>query len=94
MLQSRGFAPRLYASFSNGLAYQYLPGNILTVKTCREDDICRLVAQHMARFHQQLECFNSSSNQSNNKKTFLWDKIECFLSLAPTKFQDDAKQER
>jgi len=94
ILQSLGFAPRLYASFSNGLAYQYLPGNILTVKSCREDKICHLVAQHMACFHQQIEWTDSSSNHNSNKQTFLWDKIECFLSLAPTKFDDAAKQER
>jgi len=94
MLHSQGFAPRLYASFSNGMAYQYLPGNILTVTSCKEDKISCLVAQHLARFHRELECFDSSSNQTNSKKAFLWDKIECFLSLAPTKFDDDAKQEK
>lgn len=95
ILQSRGFAPKLYASFSNGLAYQYLPGNILTVKSCREEDIFHLVAQHMANFHQELNGFVSDPDQTNNQntKTFLWDKIECFLSLAPEKFHDDVKQE-
>jgi len=89
-LQARGFAPKLYASFSNGLAYQYLPGDILTVSSCREDNIFRLVAQHMASFHRQ---FGSNDTENQNAKTFLWDKMECFLSLAPKKFCDPVKQE-
>lgn len=81
-----GFGPVLYAYFSNGLAYQYLPGETLNVETCMDADIYPLVADKMAQFHRQLENMNynpSGRVEASTVQPILWDKLRSFLQLLP-----------
>ena len=85
-----GFGPTLYACFSNGLAYEYLPGETLTVDTCLDPNIYHLVAEKMAQFHQQL-CNMHSNSHSESKDTkliqpILWGKLNSFIKLLPEKY--------
>lgn len=96
ILGNFGFAPRLYATFNNGIAYQFIPGVTLNVNSCRDEEIFPLVAHQMAMLHQQLKHWEQASSRSKDTKAnpVLWDKIELFLSLVPEKFNDSAKQQR
>lgn len=47
-----GLAPKIYAIFENGLAYQYYPGQTLDVETVTNDNIWPLVATQMAKMHK------------------------------------------
>lgn len=81
-------APRLYASFQNGLAYEYVPGRTLDTETVIQPEIYKLVAKRMARMHKVNIVENSK------RKPMLWDKLQAFLDLVPEKFTDCDKQKR
>lgn len=87
LLHEVGLAPRLYATFLNGLVYEYVPGLVLTVETCRLQDTYYLVARTMANMH----CVGSNSGQ---KEPELWTKLKQFLKLTPKEFSDPQKQKR
>ena len=83
-----GFGPILYASFSNGLAYQYLPGETLTVKSCLDENIYPLVAEKMAHFHRQFENVKKhlcNEGGHSTMQSFLWRKLKRFIELLPEK---------
>ena len=86
-LHKHGFAPRLYATFSNGLAYEYVPGVTLTTKTVCDPNISLLVARHMAKMHK-------IKINSSNEQPLLWSKMQKFLSLLPEKYSNSRTEER
>lgn len=51
-LNKFGFAPRIYATFRNGITYEYIPGVILNTQSVFESKIWRLMAQKMAQLHK------------------------------------------
>lgn len=81
-------APRLYASFQNGLAYEYVPGRTLNDETVIQPEIYKLVAKRMAKLHKVNGVENSET------KPVLWDKMKEFLGLVPDRFSDCDKQKR
>lgn len=87
LLNSVGLAPNLYATFLNGLAYQFVPGTTLTDKTVTEPRIYDLVAKKMARLHK-VEV------PGKKKEPCLWRKMEKFYDLVPETFSDVDKQKR
>lgn len=90
LLHRYGFAPRLYACFDNGLAYEYVPGKTLTVDSVRDSRVWQLVASQMARMHKiKLEELDIE-----NMEPMLWPKMQQFLELVPQNFQDPEKQRR
>ncbi|KRT82156.1 phosphotransferase [Oryctes borbonicus] len=88
LLNKLGLAPRLYAAFNNGLSYEFVPGDTLTVKTVRNPKIYRLVANHMAKLHK-VKVPNVT-----NPEPILWTKMQRFLNLVPEEFSDPEKQRR
>ncbi|XP_057669731.1 ethanolamine kinase 1 [Diorhabda carinulata] len=87
LLNKAGIAPNLYASFTNGLTYRFLPGITLNNKSVRDPVISKLVARHMAVFHK-------IKPSEDNRDTFIWDKITKFIELVPDVFSDSDKNER
>ncbi|XP_059482907.1 ethanolamine kinase [Neocloeon triangulifer] len=87
VMHNAGYAPRLYATFENGLAYEYVPGVTLNTDTCRSLSIYPLVASMLARMHR-LECGEMP------KEAMVWTKCRQFIQLAPDVFMDAAKQRR
>lgn len=75
----------LYASFENGLAYEYVPGCTLNDETVTQPEIYKLVAVRMARMHKV---------KLTKPQPILWKKMQAFLDLVPEKFTDDNKQKR
>ncbi|XP_063706874.1 ethanolamine kinase [Culicoides brevitarsis] len=89
LLHRYGFAPRLYATFCNGLAYEYVPGRTLNVDTVTNPEIWPLVARQMARMHKiNLE------ETGSDKEPMLFGKMQQFFKLVPKKFTDPKKQEK
>ncbi|XP_058127024.1 ethanolamine kinase [Anopheles ziemanni] len=91
LLHRYGYAPALYATFTNGLAYEYVPGVTLTTSTCRHERIWPLVARRMAQMHKVSE---QSGTGANPVAPALPAKTEQFLQLIPSTFSDPIKNER
>lgn len=87
LLNDAGLPPQLYATFENGLAYEFIPGHILNSKLIMQPEIYKLVATHMARIHKI-----KAPNLPNHP--MLWNKLQDFFNLLPERFSDHAKQKR
>ncbi|CAH1971260.1 unnamed protein product [Acanthoscelides obtectus] len=88
LLNRAGLAPELYATFKNGLAYQYVPGIVLNWKMARRSDVYKLVARRMARLHKVCV------GQAEKTQPVIWDKLRKFLDLVPATFTDPEKNAR
>ncbi|XP_058445510.1 ethanolamine kinase [Malaya genurostris] len=89
LLHRYGYAPALYATFRNGLAYEYVPGVTLTPDSCREECVWRLVAKRMAQMHKVDDGKNGSG-----REPMLPTKLNQFLKLIPQTFSDPVKHAR
>lgn len=88
LLNNVNLAPNLYATFDNGLAYRFVPGNILNKDTVRDPHIYKLVAKRMAKLHKV------KVKGEEHPKPFLWEKLSSFLQLVPDVFTDSKINER
>lgn len=91
LLGEIGLAPKLYATFQNGLAYEFVPGCTLTDRTVRDPVIYELIAKRLAKLHKAA---TSSHTAAVEMRPFLWDKMEQFLKLVPDVFSDGVKHKR
>lgn len=89
MLFKAGLAPELYATFNNGLVYEYVPGVTLNSTTVHDPKIWPLVAKNMAKMHK-LPLSPAEAKAEPMLKT----KYIKFLDLIPEVFSDPAKQKR
>lgn len=86
-LNKYGFAPRLLATFNNGLAYEYTAGKPLSKSDVYDEQIWRKIAQQMAEMHRDIECDAFC-------QPVLWNKINKMFDLIPTKYSNPVKQQR
>ncbi|KAJ8866070.1 hypothetical protein PR048_033594 [Dryococelus australis] len=84
----RRYAPRLWATFTNGLVYEYVEGNVVCVEMCREPEVYVLVACMMAQIHR-VDC-----GPTVVREPCLWKKLRQFLGFVPRSFTDPRKQTR
>ncbi|KAG5680417.1 hypothetical protein PVAND_009925 [Polypedilum vanderplanki] len=89
LLHKNGLAPELYATFLNGICYEYVPGITLNSKSVYEPKIWRLVATHMAHMHKL-----PLNSEQAKKEPMLKTKTLQFLNLIPKKFSDAKMNER
>lgn len=89
ILNKAGFTHSIYATFNNGLAYQFIEGNILTIETVRDPKIYILIAKRMAQMHKL-----KPEDVEISKEACIWNKLEKFMEIMPKKFLDDIKQAR
>lgn len=87
-MTSNGYAPKLYTTFENGMVYDYIPGEVLNAKTCRDRAVYPLVATMLAKMHK-LNC-----EEAILKIPYVWNKSECFLKLIPERYSDPKKHLR
>lgn len=92
-LHEHGLAPKLYATFNNGLVYEFVPGCTLNNTTLQESNIWRLVAQNMARMHK-LPINLCIATGKGKVEPMLKTKSLRFLNLIPDRFTDSVKDER
>lgn len=88
LLHHYGFAPSLFATFSNGLAYEYVPGCTLTPDTVVLPQVWQLVARRMADMHKV------EYDAGETKTPTLWTKLNKFFDLVPDVFANVETQER
>ena len=89
ILSKYNFAPKLYATFTNGLAYEFVPGNTLTADTIRLERIWKLVARKMAQMHKL-----NDPNMGDDLEPVVYKKTMQFLNLLPEKFSKVETNER
>lgn len=70
-MQEMGCGSKVYGSFSNGLCYEFLHGDILSQDMLKDKSIYRSVARMMARMH---------SVKLEKKNVLLWDRMKHFIS--------------
>ncbi|ODN00217.1 Ethanolamine kinase 2 [Orchesella cincta] len=54
LLHERKCGAEVYATFDNGICYQYMNGVTLEVEDCQEQEVFPLVAAEMARMHSDI----------------------------------------
>lgn len=79
ILHERQCGAELYATFENGICYQFMNGTTLEVEHCQDPAIYSLVAAEMAKMHSDILTSSSLSNgdyrngithhHNNNSKT-------------------------
>lgn len=90
ILHKAGHTHSLYATFNNGLAYEFLRGDILTIETVRQPVIYALVAKQMAKMHK----LKLDDYPEIDKEPMIWKKTQKFMELMPKVFEDPDKQLR
>lgn len=91
-LHEHGLAPKLYATFINGLVYEFVPGCTLNNTTLQDPKIWRLVAKNMANMHKLP--INLCGVGEGKVEPMLKTKSLRFLSLIPDRFTDPVKDQR
>lgn len=89
LLHSYGFAPKLLATFENGLVYEYWDGRPLTKQQLFEDRVWRKIARRMAEMHRNIKL-----PEDQCVEPMLWSKFRQLFELIPVTFSDPAKQAR
>lgn len=95
LLHSYGFAPTLYATFLNGLAYEFVPGVTLNRNNVLEPELWTLVAKRMAEMHRVVRTMTPPVDAGQQQpKPMLLKKIERFFELVPEQYSDKRKHNR
>lgn len=87
ILHKAGYTHCIYATFNNGLAYQFLEGDTLTVETVRQPNVYTLISTRMAQMHRL-----KPNDSEIPKYPCIWKKTEKFMEIMPKEFLDAAKQ--
>lgn len=89
LLHSYGFGTELFATFNNGIAYEFSPGEQVNVTSIREDAVWRAVAKKMGELHRDVR-----KDDQAHVEAFCWTKIREFFALIPDRFSNDEIQKR
>ncbi|XP_017062291.1 ethanolamine kinase [Drosophila ficusphila] len=92
LLHTYGLAPSLYATFKNGLVYEYVPGTTLNTDSVLCPEIWPLVARRMAEMHRKVRKHGESATAK--PLPMIWKKTQSFLDLVPERFSDAEKHKR
>lgn len=87
MLHEYGFAPSLFATFKNGLAYEYVPGVTLKPETVVLENIYTLVARQMAEMHK----VRHEGIDPKGRVPMVESQVSKFLNLLPAQLSDSDK---
>ncbi|XP_036343488.1 ethanolamine kinase-like [Rhagoletis pomonella] len=102
LLHTYGFAPTLFATFKNGLVYDFVPGVTLKPTSVLEPNVWRLVATRMAEMHRRVKVKEVATAGGGGEGAgagkplvpMLWRKVQSFFDLVPERFSDADKQKR
>jgi ethanolamine kinase len=83
LMNEAGLAPPLFASFTNGLAYEFTPGKPIDYEMVRHPIISKLIADKMAKMHSLVKCKQAKQcvSQSNPHEPGLFKMLNRYLSL-------------
>ena len=85
LMSEHGLCPPLYGVFKNGIVYGFCPGETLD---------CDTVKQYRVQIAKEMVKLHSLKPKSCNTRPGLFPKLEQFLKIAPTSFDEPSKQER
>ncbi|OTB09388.1 hypothetical protein M426DRAFT_6662 [Hypoxylon sp. CI-4A] len=89
-LHEHGLAPQLLVRFTNGHAYQYLPGKACTVDSIGIENIWRTVATELARWHSLLPVEDRSGSQKLGRaEPNEWSTARKWLEAIPAETQQE-----
>ena len=94
LLKEKSLAAKLLIIFQNGLIYDYIPGDVITVETIRAPQIYPLIARKMALMHRTVPNISNELGGANNGQPWLWNKILTLYDRIPLQFSDKIKQRR
>ncbi|XP_034244266.1 ethanolamine kinase 1 isoform X2 [Thrips palmi] len=94
LLQRAGFAPQLYATFNNGLAYEFAPGCTLDAALVRDPVVYPLVARRVAQLHAQNVDDLLQDPGQQQPRPILWDIMNKYITLLKGAFTDPDKKAR
>lgn len=89
-MHARGYAAKLYLTFENGMAFEYLPGVTLNNVLCRNPGVYPLVAQMMAKIHKMS--YEDEIKSSEEPRAMLWPLLEKLIGLIPETFSIPEKE--
>jgi ethanolamine kinase len=84
VLDSSGCGCKLYAHFKNGLAYEFLPGEILTIETVKSEDVYPSIAKAMAKMHKEVDL-----GPDVPKIPCMWAKLRMFVGQMSEDIDDE-----
>jgi ethanolamine kinase len=92
ILKKHDLGPQLYCKFSNGIAYEFLPGHILDQNMVNDEKIFTRVAKTFAYFHfidfdEPTTALDLAKKSNNSKKPFIFPKIYQLLNLVKSDYQ-------
>lgn len=90
LLHKYGFAPRLLATFDNGLSYEYSDGRPINKTDIFDENVWRKIAKRMAEMHRNISI--SDDVKAFPSESILWPKIRSFFDLVPVKYSNPVKQ--
>lgn len=93
VLEKKKLAAKLFATFKNGLVYEFVPGNVVTIETVSEPTISSLIARRMALMHRTVRP-TPDLLEGNDLVPWMWIKLKSMYEVVPEKFSDPIKQER
>ncbi|XP_070507855.1 ethanolamine kinase 1-like [Chironomus tepperi] len=85
LLNRYGFAPKIYATFLNGICYEFIPGVILNTNSVYEPSIWKTIATQMAKMHQI-----PLTNEQLNCEPMIKRVGLKYLEMIPEKFTNEA----
>lgn len=88
-LHLHGLAPALFASFENGICYEFVHGVTLNAESVKEENIWKSIAVRMAKMHKL-----KLNEEQLNMEPMIKSKAEKYLSLIPERFSNWEKSER
>ena len=88
LLHYRGYAPKLYLTFENGMAFEYLPGATLNIELSQDPRVYPLVAQMVAKIHKL------DFEDETNRTPRIWSMIDQFVDLIPEVFTSAEKDSK
>jgi ethanolamine kinase len=78
LFYDNGCGPTIYASFANGIAYSFIPGDMLDTDSVRDPKMYPLVAAMMAKMHKM-----NPSSEDEDWKPCMFDRMRTYLALGP-----------
>lgn len=79
-----GCGPALLATFANGIAYEFVPGDILSTEMVVDPAVNQLVIEMFARMHRM---------DVGDARPCMWDRMRKFHAASPDGFPDDEEKQ-
>ena len=82
LMEEGGCGSKLYASFNNGISYEFVHGKVLELSMLFEPKVYRQAARCLARMHKV---------KINDKTPVMWDFMNKLMKLYPQRFENQSQ---